>query len=114
MSTPLAESTPAAAFATRPGVWWLVFFSPLLSFLTLALAGWARLPELAVQAALIATLLSPLAAIVYCLPVIWSRYRGSGSRAVGLTAVLLGILLQFAFVLVILAAVVTAMISYAQ
>ncbi len=114
MSTPLSESTPVIAIGIRPAVWWIAFFSPLLSFFALVLAGWTRVPDLLGQAALIATFLSPLVAIVCCLPVIWTRHRSPGSRAMGLTAVLLGILLQFAFVLMILAAVVTAMISYAQ
>jgi len=114
MSAPISATTSPSSVRFPPAAWWLTFFSPTLSFLAVTIFTWLRFPDLIVQAALVATFLSPLIAIVSCLPVLWSRYPSTGVRVMGITVALLGILLQFAFVLVIFAAVVTAMISYAQ
>ncbi len=95
-------------------VWVSAFLSPTGYFLLILLAsksGIQKLPETLVVSLFI---LLPVAALLICEWVVWSCSKTIGRKMGWMTVTLLGMLLQFAILLLILRMIIVMAIGYVQ
>lgn len=100
-------------FSRRLAIWLIAFVSPTAYFVALLFA--ARLPIFhGVPEALVILLfcVTPVAALLVCESLVWSARVTVGWKISGMILTLLASVLQLAFILVILRAILVTAIAY--